>query len=510
MSEPSSQDSKPESTTPESTPSESAKTPPAGDAPRKSGATGTLIGILGFAITLGGGFYGGRYISEKYDINPVRWFKQTFMGEPKPELPDGERIRVDLRGDEPQRGPDDALVTLIIFSDFQCPYCAKAVEPLDEAVDDFGDDVRVLFKHYPLPGHTKALPAARMSWAAHQQGKFWEVHDWLFEHKANFDGFDAFAEKLGLDVDKLKTDAASDAASDAVDSDHISGGKAGAAGTPYFVVNGHQYSGTRGAGQWRTIIRHEMRAAEELLDGGVARGEVYTALMKDALDVYGDGGAIGGAPSKRGTRRPGEPAADVHYRVTADDRPQRGPSDALVTLVAFSDFQCPYCSKVNTTLETLTEVYGDDLRVVFRNRPLNFHSQARPAAKAALAAHKQGKFWQMHDALFAKQKQLKGTIFRELAEEIGLDLEQFDVDFVDPGLEQMIAEDEQLAASFGANGTPAFFINGRFLSGARPIDSFKATIDEEIADAKALMAAGTPRDQVFAEVMAKAATEVEK
>ncbi len=509
MSEPSSpdsSDSKPESAAEPSAATSSA----AGAAPAKG--MSTLVGVLGFALTLAGGFYGGRWVSEKYDVNPVRWFKQTFMGEPAPKLPDGERIRVSLRGDEPQRGPDDALVTLIIFSDFQCPYCAKAVEPLDNAVDDFGDDVRVLFKHYPLPGHTKALPAAKMAWAAHQQGKFWEVHNWLFEHKAAFKGFDEFAAGLGLDVARLKTDADGPGAAEAIDSDHLAGGRAGAGGTPYFVVNGHRYSGTRGAGQWRTIIKHELAAAEALIDEGTAPADVYKALMKDGLDVYGDGTPIGGAPSKRGARRPGEPAADVHYRVTADDRPAHGPADALVTIVAFSDFQCPFCQKVNVTLDALREGYGDDLRVVFRNRPLNFHAQARPAAKAALAAHKQGKFWEMHDRLFDQQKKLKGTLYRELAEELGLDLDRFDADFADAEgeLDRMIREDELLASKFGANGTPAFFINGRYLSGARPITSFRATIDEEIADAKALISAGTPRDQVFSAIMEKAATEVEK
>ncbi len=506
MSEPSSSDPKPESSPSES----SAKTPEPGPKPTSGSPMGTLVGVLGFVVTLAGGFYGGRYISEKYDVNPIRWFKQTFMGEPAAELPDGERIRVGLRGDEPQRGPDDALVTIIEFSDFQCPYCAKAVEPLDDAVDDFEGDVRVIFKHYPLPGHQKALPAAKLAWAAGQQGKFWEVHNWLFEHKASTEGLDAFAESLGLDVAKLKADAESQAAADAVDSDHLSGGKAGASGTPYFVVNGHRYSGTRSAGQWRTIIKHERRAAEALIDDGTARGEVYSALMKDAVDVYGDGTPIGGAPSKRGARRPGEPAPDLHYRVPADDRPARGPADALVTIVAFSDFQCPFCKKVNVTLDAVREVYGDDLRVVFRNRPLNFHPQARPAAKAALAAAKQGKFWEMHDALFDKQQELKGALYAEIAGELGLDVAQFEADFANPELEQMISEDERLAAAFGANGTPAFFINGRFLSGAQPIDAFKSTIDEELEDAKAMVAAGTPRDQVFSAVMAEAATEVAK
>ena len=181
-----------------------------------------------------------------------------------------------------------------------------------------------------------------------------------------------------------------------------------------------------------------------------------------------------------------------------------------MTIVAFSDFQCPYCNKVNKTLDSLVEVYGQDLRIVFRNRPLNFHPQARPAAKAALAAHRQGQFWAMHDKLFDDQMGLKGDIYRKFAEELGLDLERFDADFADDELERMIREDELLAAKFGANGTPAFFINGRFLNGAQPINAFKAIIDEELADAKKLVDGGTPRSEVFAAILADAKTEVEK
>jgi predicted DsbA family dithiol-disulfide isomerase len=116
----------------------------------------------------------------------------------------------------------------------------------------------------------------------------------------------------------------------------------------------------------------------------------------------------------------------------------------------------------------------------------------------------------MHDKLFANQKGLKGDVYREYAEQLGLDLERFDADFASDDLERMIREDELLAAKFGANGTPAFFINGRFLNGAQPIDYFKSVVDEELADAKKLVDSGTPRAEVFAAIMADAKTEVEK
>ncbi|MCB9568078.1 MAG: thioredoxin domain-containing protein [Myxococcales bacterium] len=502
MTEPQAPEKKPE--TDAVTPAKDAGAPPS------SSPLSTLVGVLGFVVTLGVGFYGGRWVSEKYDLNPVRWFRQTFMGEPAEALPEGERVRVELRGDEPQRGPNDALVTIIVFSDFECPFCAKAAPPLDDAVSDFGDDVRVIFKHYPLPGHRKAVPAAKTAFAALQQGKFWEVHDWLFEHKASLDGFDAFARGIGIDLERLALDRDGEAADKMLDSDHAAAGKAGANGTPHFIVNGLGYSGARESGNWRTIIKHELRAAEALVDAGTPRAEVYAALMKDAVDVVGDGGSIGGAPSQRAKPRPGEPDPDRHYRVTADDRPARGPADALVTIVAFSDFQCPFCKKVNATLDGLLAAYPQDVRIVFRQRPLNFHAEARPAARAALAAHRQGKFWEMHDKLFEDPKALRGEIYREYAGQLGLDLDRFDADMADPAIEAMIRDDELLAGRFGANGTPAFFINGRFLSGAQPGDVFKSVIDEELASARAMVESGVPRDQVFARVMDGAETEVAK
>lgn len=479
--------------------------------PAKKSGSSTLIGVLGFAVTLALGFYGGRVISERYDINPLRWFNQTFRGE-APDLPGGERVRVVLRGDEPSRGPADALVTVIVFSDFQCPYCAKAVPPLDEAVADAKDDVRVIFKHYPLPMHPGAVPAARAAWAAHRQGKFWEVHDWLFEHKGNLTGIQDFVRGLGVDVEKFDNDRASEAATAALDSDYEAGGKAGAGGTPFFVVNGHTYSGARPAGNWRRILDYERDAAEEVLSAGTPRAAVYAALMKDAKDVFGDGGAVGAAPSKRAAQgpRPGDPDPSVHYRVPIDERPTKGPADALVTIVAFSDFQCPFCAKVNPTIEALMGRYGGDLRVAFRQRPLSFHPMARPAAAGALAAHRQGKFWEMHDRLFAAQKSLSPASIRGIAEELGLDMQAYDAAIADPAIEAMIAEDEALAGQVGASGTPAFFVNGRFLSGAQPLENFAALIDEELAAAKALVAAGTPRAEVYAKVMADAAAEVKR
>ncbi len=456
---------------------------PSGPEQAKRSFASIAVAVLGFAATLGIGFYAGQWIKEAYFTEPAK-------------IQEGDRYRVDLRGDEPQVGPNDALVTIIEFSDFQCPYCAKVADPLKDGMDSHEGDVRLLFKHFPLNGHKQAAPAAHAAWAAHQQGKFWELHDLMFANQRTLGEEDlaGFGKQLGLDTTRYEADRHSDAARASVDADQAAGSKGGASGTPYFLVNGHPYSGALPAKQWREIIAYEKKAAQRLVDAGTPRAEVYAALMKDAKSDRMP-------PSKAKARRPGEPDPAKAYRVPVDLRPQHGPDDALVTMVEFSDFQCPFCKKVTGTLEEIKARYKDDLRLVFRQRPLPMHTEAREGAKAALAAHRQGKFWEMHDKLFGNPADMgKATLVR-YAQELGLDTAMFELDLESAEIAQMIKDDEALADRLGSRGAPAFFINGRFISGAQPLENFAALIDEEKAKAQQLVDAGTPRGKVYDKIL---------
>jgi protein-disulfide isomerase len=151
--------------------------------------------------------------------------------------------------------------------------------------------------------------------------------------------------------------------------------------------------------------------------------------------------------------------------------------------------------------------YEGEIRVVFKHNPLGFHPNAMPAAKAAEAAGKQRKFWEMHDKLFENQKALTEENFIAWAGELGLDVEQLKKDMADPALEKKIKEQQAQGMTLGARGTPAFFINGRFLSGAQPVDNFKRLIDEELKEADALIAAGTPKAQVYEKIIATGKTK---
>jgi protein-disulfide isomerase len=160
--------------------------------------------------------------------------------------------------------------------------------------------------------------------------------------------------------------------------------------------------------------------------------------------------------------------------------PSKGPAGAPITIVEFSEFQCPFCARVGPTLKQIEKEYGDKVKVVFMHQPLSFHNFAQVAAEASMAAHEQGKFWEMHDKLFANQRALSRPDLEKYAQELGLDLAKFK-DALDKGrFKDAVKKDQEIAEKLGVRGTPAFFINGRKLVGAQPFDQFKRVIDAEL------------------------------
>jgi protein-disulfide isomerase len=162
--------------------------------------------------------------------------------------------------------------------------------------------------------------------------------------------------------------------------------------------------------------------------------------------------------------------------------PSRGPVSAPVTVVVFSDFQCPFCSRGEATMEQLEAMYPGKIRFVFKNQPLPFHEHARLAARAALAAHEQGKFWQYHHLLFAHQDALDRASLERYAHDVGIDLPLFRAALDSPRIDALIDADMAEAHRLGVNGTPAFFINGRNLQGAQPLEVFRAMVEEVLAE----------------------------
>ena len=167
--------------------------------------------------------------------------------------------------------------------------------------------------------------------------------------------------------------------------------------------------------------------------------------------------------------------------VSINGAPVRGNEAAPITIVAFSDFQCPYCSRVHPTLQRLLETYPDRVRLVFKHNPLPMHPNAPLAHKASIAAAEQGHFWEMHDLIFANMRDISRdkllSYARQLDFELGKFVEDMDSDHVAALLDRDIAESSRL----GVTGTPTFLINGKFLAGAQPFENFQVLIERELA-----------------------------
>ena len=350
---------------------------------------------------------------------------------------------------------------------------------------EYGDKVRIVFKHNPLSFHKDAPYAAQASIAAGMQGKFWPMHDKLFANmrKLKVADVDGYAKAVGVDMTKYKADVNSSKVKAMVAADQALARKVGARGTPNFFVNGKQLSGAQPFARFKTAIDAELKAAEAALKKGVSKKALYATQVKKNYK----------APTKRPNNK--RPAADTKtvYKVPAGNSYAKGPKDALVTIIEFSEFQCPFCKRVLPTMDKIVKEYGDKVRIVFKHNPLPFHKDAPYAAQASLAAGMQGKFWPMHDKLFENMRKLKKDQVDGYAKAVGLDMAKYNTDVNSAAVKQQVAADQKIARQFGARGTPNFFINGRKLTGARPFPAFKTIIDEEIKKAEKLLKAGTPK-----------------
>lgn len=169
---------------------------------------------------------------------------------------------------------------------------------------------------------------------------------------------------------------------------------------------------------------------------------------------------------------------DFIRKINISGSPSKGPENARVTLVLFTDFECPYCRKVEPLLEQVLKRYPNDVKLVFKNMPLQFHKFADPSARAALAAEEQGKFWEFHDELFAVEK-LDEAVIDEIAEKLSLDIEKWKKDMTSPTVLNKLRRDMQDAQNAGVTGTPTIFVNGRLLK-QRSMQGFQQIIDEEL------------------------------
>ena len=376
-------------------------------------------------------------------------------------------------GKSPSRGPRDALVTLVVFSDFECPYCKRLAATFDDLAKRYPKELRFVSKQTPLPFHPNAGPAAELALEAFAQGKekaFWQVHDALMATTDLGDAsLDAIAGTAKLDVKRARAAIVNAKHRAIIEGDQDLAESVEATGTPTSFVNGIKVVGARPLEDFVAVVDTELARAKALRAKGTPADRIYETLTSKGKT----------ADDEELTRR------DVPEPPVT--QPFRGLKNAPVTIHLFTDFQCPFCSRAQTSLTEIEQRYKGKVRVVYHSMPLSFHPHARDAAAFALEAQAQrgnNEFWKAHDLLFANQQKLTREDLTVHARTLGLDVAKLEAALADGRHNLAIDTDLELAAKLGVNGTPTFTVNGYELVGAQPVRAFRRVVERALREVK--------------------------
>jgi protein-disulfide isomerase len=414
----------------------------------------------------------------------------------------------------PFRGEPDAPITMIEFSDFECPFCARYFVQTEPAINESyvqTGKLRVIFRDFPLVElHPNAPAAHKASLCVAEQGaqQYWEMHAKLFQTQTEWSNsidplpvFERLAEEAGADAAAYaECIADADATKQPIiDAGLADGATAGVSGTPTFIFVG-----------------------EDGIPYPLVGAQPY-----DQFALYIDSMMLGDKPPVPEEEAPAADAPqEIPFWATAEgwlpdpDRPgfnmagdeYRGDTSAQITVIEFSDFQCPYCQQhVLETQDALDKQYVDSGQIlwVFKHFPLNIHPQAPAAGAAAECAADQGKFWEMHAALFADQARWSledpTPVFEEMAAEIGLDADAFSACLAAGDAAARVASDMNDGAPF-VQGTPTFIVlangQGQIIPGALPLETFQQVLDEVVAQVQGASGEAAPADAATPEATA--------
>jgi protein-disulfide isomerase len=469
-------------------------TPHASDA---GGSVNTGVAVIGFLLC----FLGGVVVMWAYDQKRLHNGEITAdNGSAATGAWDDSDSPVPISAKDPMWGKRDAPVTVVIYSDFQCPFCSRVEPTLDQVKSTYGPDkVRLVWKNNPLPFHQNAKPAAEAAQGVFVMAgndAFWKFHDTAFKNQGSLseDSYAKWAQEAGVkekDIPAYKAGLSSHKWADKVDKDLSDGKAAGVQGTPSFFVNGVFINGAQPFDAFKKTIDQELQKAQAKIAAGTSKSRIYVEMTKENKK---------NAPQAAKDEEGDKEDTKAVFKVPVGASPILGSPNALVTIIEFSDFQCPFCSRVEPTLKHVREKYGDKVRLVWKNEPLPFHPRAEPAAEVALAvrAEKGDKgFWAIHDKLFENQKDLSDDAIVKEANDLGVSADKAKKAISDHQYKKLIDADSDLAEDFQASGTPHFFVNGRRLVGAQPDEKFDALIDEEIKKAQDAIAKGTKPSEIY-------------
>ena len=357
-------------------------------------------------------------------------------------------------------GNGGAQLQIIAYSDYQCPFCGRVEPTLKQVEQTYGNKIQMVFKNFPLESiHPFALNAAIAAECARDQGEdqFWKYHDTLFAHQDALDipQLKQYAQAQGLDTTKFNDCLDNKKTEARVRADIAEATAKGVQGTPSFWIKDELFVGAQPFASFQAKI-------DEKLSG------------KAAAPV---------APSQ-----PSAPAAPTAPVNVATGTHIKGDVNAKVTIVEFSDFQCPFCKRFfDETEGQLNDQYvkTGKVKIYFRNYPLPFHQNAQKAAEAAECAGQQGKFWEMHDVMFTKGAGdgtgLAVADLKQYAADLKLDTTKFNTCLDTSATAAAVKKDSDDGQAAGVSGTPSFIVNGQLVVGAQPFSAFKTAIDAALA-----------------------------
>ncbi len=396
--------------------------------------------------------------------------------------------------DDPQLGSRTALVTVVEFGDFQCPFTQRAQATMAQLMDNYGpDQLRIVWKNLPLPFHEKAAGTAEAAEGVRVlagNDAFWRFHDIVFRNQGELtpDILPTWAERAGVTrIAELKAGLAAHTWKAKVDRDVALSKLGGVSGTPGFLVEGELVSGAQPFDKFKKVIDEQLVRAQAKLASGTPREQLYSVLSNENKTAH---------PEKPDVVA--EDRITVH-KVPVGHSPVRGRNDALVTVIEFGDFQCPFTRRAETMVKQIVGTYGDKVRIVWKNEPLAFHPRAEPAAEVALETLSEkhnDAFWLVHDDLLLSAK-LEDDDLLAVATAHAVDRTRAGSAITNHTHRAAIEADHHVAQGFAATGTPTFFINGRRVVGAVPFETMKAIIDEEIARAERVLQDGSPRARIY-------------
>ena len=377
----------------------------------------------------------------------------------KPPADPNQVWRIRVEANDPARGPADAPVTIVVFSSFLCPECAQMAGHLDRIVSEFGKDVRVVFKHKLFPNYLHAMEAAQAAVEAQVQGKFWEFHDRAHKKGMALDraSIEEIAREIGMDVGKLRAALADERHRDRVLQDSLLAHETAAHSMPNVAVNGVRLFGEKTYENLKALVTRRLAEAKSAIAAGTPASKLYASIVENGKSFS---------------------SLDPEtYPFSSDQNMSKGPENARIQLVVFEDFQCPYCAKVNPSIEAFRKRFPNDVRVVFKNLPLSsLHPNAALAAEAAVEAARQGRFWAMYDLMFGDQKGLDRAGLEEKARKASLDMTAFTAALDRHTHKEAVDRDVGEAERAKVTGTPAIFMNGRRFQGppGNPEEGFEA------------------------------------